>query len=146
MISSSCAIDWMSSTHRLSDNKRDSLASSHAPFHEIISLNPPRFSKFDNRSIAFLMWRSIVYCALNPVWLAKIKLFHLSCCFLHFCWAACIQLTSGLIDCICSTEEGCEISLDLSWYFYTIWNETLSQGESNYLSSFGPWICNIFFQ
>lgn len=82
----------------------------------------------------------------EPLLTGRVKaLSHLSCCLLHLCWAACMPLTSGLMDCIHSTEEGCEISLDLSWYCYTIWNETLSQGESNYLSSLGPWICHIFF-
>lgn len=81
------------------------------------------------------MWINMAYCALSLIGLAGVKLF-LTCLFL-FCWAACISLRSRLMDCICSTEERCEISLDLSWYCYTIWNETPSQEESNYLSCFG---------
>lgn len=92
------------------------------------------------------MWTNVASYALNRVLLADLKL--------SLTWAA-VAYTSAeqhacrwrpeLMDCMRSTERGCEISLDLSWYCYTIWNETLSQGESNYLSSFGPWICNIFF-
>lgn len=102
----------------------------------MISSNFPRFGTFDNISIKFVIWINMAYCALSLIWLAGVKLF-LTCLFL-FCCAACISLRSRLMDCICSTEERCEISLDLSWYCYTIWNETPSQEESNYLSSFGP--------
>lgn len=99
----------------------------------------------DKGNIAFLMCVCGFLC-FGPHLTGRVKaLSHLSCSVLHLCWSACMPLTPGLMDCLHSTEEGCEISLDLSWYCYNIWNETLSQEESNYLSSFGPWVCNISF-
>lgn len=157
-----CSTSWRSDTICLSERMhvlstewapltckmmtRESLPGSHAPLDKIITpSNPPHLSNSDNSDIAFLV-NKYGFLLFEPHLTGRVKaLSHLRSCLVRLCWAARIPLTSRLTDCICSTEEGCEISLDLSWYCYTIWNETLSQGESNYLSSFGPRICNISF-